>query len=170
MVVNENTKQYLVLYVSREWRKFEWETGSYDFPVKCGGELTESSKDKLEKMPRGLQIWMSWWSACLTCMRPWVLLQRCRKPDTVVCSCNPSTQEVETGGSEVKSSLGTYWVQGTLGYMRFCFIQRRGGEPKGPIRPKGEEGRRKGRVGRGRSRGREVSKSLSNPRAHQCVH
>lgn len=63
-----------------------------------------------------------WWSACHAWMEPWVLsLAQCKLGHGGTC-LNPSTQEIQGGGSEVRSSLAlSGWLKGQQShYIPLC--------------------------------------------------
>lgn len=49
-----------------------------------------------------LRMWLSQQNACLACTKPWVQSSAPRELGMVVCTQNPSAQELEAGGSEVE--------------------------------------------------------------------
>lgn len=46
---------------------------------------------------------VGWYSACLVCIKPWVLSLALYKLNVVVRACSSSIREVETEGPEVQS-------------------------------------------------------------------
>lgn len=70
----------------------------------------------------GLEVWLSWQRALLACPKPWVSSLAPHKPVAVGHDYNPSSSEVEAGGSEVYKHLRLHSkFKATLGTLRLCF-------------------------------------------------
>lgn len=64
---------------------------------------------------------LRWLSACPNVQRPWVPAPAPHKPNVVLHACDPSTQEVDTGGSEVQGHPEPYNKhKASVGYMTPC--------------------------------------------------
>ena len=75
-------------------------------------------------MKKGLGVELSWSSTYLACKKP-VQYPAPNKPDIEAHICNPRTQEVEVGGSDIQGHSKIHnEFKAMLGYMRSC-LQRK---------------------------------------------